>query len=100
MLLDHDFVNRWAKIVTDVDTDQCPIECVKKVIFRLDNRRQKTFNLDQLRRQNIDEESIERAVTSFITQNESHIMNMELVIDAIAVADIIQPETDKLLKGM
>ena len=100
MQLDHDFLKRWEKIVNDVDKDHCPIACVKKVIFRTRDRRQKTINLGTLRRQGIDDDSIEMAVSKFIEDNEDVITDMELVLDVEAVANIIQPETDKLLKNM
>jgi hypothetical protein len=100
MLLDHDFLKRWEQIVNDVDKDHCPISCVKKVVFRTRDRRQRSINIRNLRRQGIDEESIERAVGEFIEQNEAIIASMELVLDVEAVAEMVQPETDKLLKGM
>ena len=99
MLLDHDFLKRWEDIVNDVDKDHCPITCVKKVIFRT-RKGQKTINLRNLRRQGIDDDSIEQAVSGFIEDNEQIIRSMELVLDVEAVAGIVQPETDKLLKGM
>lgn len=100
MLLDHDFLARWEQIVSDVEKEHCPISCVKKVIFRTADRKQKTINLRQLRRQGIDDESIEQAVSTYINDNEENIMSMELVLDVERVAGIVQPETDKLLKGM
>ena len=100
MQLDDDFMARWEQIVNDVDKDHCPISCVKKVIFKTADRRQKTINLRHLRKQGIDDDSIESVVTSFIAENEENIMHMELVLDVEAVAELIQPETDKLLKGM
>ena len=42
----------------------------------------------------------EQAVSTFIEDNEKIIKSMELVLDVEAVAEIVQPETDKLLKGM
>ncbi len=100
MLLDHDFLAKWERIVNDVDKDHCPINCVKKVVFRTRDRRQKSINLRTLRRQGIDDDSIEQAVTNFINNHEEEIVSMELVLDVEAVAEIVQPETDKLLKGM
>ena len=99
MLLDHDFLKRWEDIVNEVDKEHCPITCVKKVIFRT-LKGQKTINLRNLRRQGIDDDSIEQAVSGFIADNEEVIRSMELVLDVEAVAGIVQPETDKLLKGM
>ncbi len=99
MLLNNDFLAGWEDIVNGVDKDHCPITCVKKVVFRT-RQGQKTINLRNLRRQGIDDDSIEQAVSSFIEDNEKNIKSMELVLDVEAVAEIVQPETDKLLKGM
>jgi hypothetical protein len=100
MQLDRDFLQRWEQIVNDVDKNHCPIECVKKVVFKTLDRKQKTINLRQLRKQGFDNDSIENAVSAFISENDGLIASMELVLDVEAVAEIIQPETDKLLKGI
>jgi hypothetical protein len=100
MQLDHDFLKQWEQIVNDVAKDHCPISCVKKVVFKTSDRKQKTINLRQLRRQGFDDDSIEAAVSQFISDNEEGIASMELVLDVEAVAELIQPETDKLLKGI
>lgn len=97
MQLDHDFLKGWERIVNDVEKDHCPIECVKKVVFRTTDRKQKTINLRRLRQQGFDDDSINQAVESFIHQNEDHIVSMEFVLDVERVAGMIQPETDRLL---
>ena len=100
MLLNNDFMARWEQIVKDVDMAHCPISCVKKVIFRTADRRQKTINLKSMRSQGIDDESIELAVTRYIEEHEDSITSMELLLDVEAVAELVQPETDKLLKNI
>ena len=100
MQLDHDFLKRWEQIVNDVDKDHCPISCVKKVVFKTVDRKQKTINLRSLRKQGFDDASLENAVSQFIEENEESIASMDLILDVEAVAEIIQPETDKLLKGI
>jgi hypothetical protein len=100
MQLDRDFLQRWEQIVNDVDKNHCPIECVKKVVFKTTDRKQKTINLRQLRKQGFNNDSIEQAVSIYISENDGLIASMELVLDVEAVAEIIQPETDKLLKGI
>jgi Asp-tRNA(Asn)/Glu-tRNA(Gln) amidotransferase B subunit len=100
MQLDDDFLARWEQIINDVDKDHCPTACVKKVVFKTTDRKQKTINLRQLRKQGIDDDSIETAVSNFITENEDNILSMELVLDVEAVAEIVQPETDRLLKDI
>ena len=100
MQLDQDFLKQWEGIVNDVAKDHCPISCVKKVVFKTSDRKQKTINLRQLRTPGFDDDSIEAAVSQFISDNEEAIASMELVLDVEAVAELIQPETDKLLKGI
>ena len=100
MQLDRDFLQRWEQIVNDVDKNHCPIECVKKVVFKTTDRKQKTINLRQLRKQGFNNDSIEQAVSVYISENDGLIASMELVLDVEAVAEIIQPEPDKLLKGI
>lgn len=97
MLLDQDFMRSWERIVNDVDKDHVPITCVKKVVFRTADRRQKSINLRTLRKQGIDDDTIESAVGRFIAENEDTIVSMELVLDVEAVAAAVQPETDRLL---
>jgi hypothetical protein len=91
---------RWEQIVKDIDMAHCPISCVKKVVFRTVDRRQKTINLKTMREQGLDDESIELAVTRYIEEHEDSIASMELLLDVEAVAEIVQPETDKLLKSI
>lgn len=98
MLLTEDFLEGWERIVDQVDKEHVPIDCVKKVVFRTRDRKQRTINLKKLRSQNIDIEGIERAVESFIQEHEDEIVSMEFILDVDAVASRLQPETDKLLK--
>jgi hypothetical protein len=95
-----DFLDQWGRIVNDVEKDHVPIECVKKVIFRHNDRRQKTLNLTNLRRQNLVSDEISAIVERYIQENEDEINSMEFVLDVEAVAAILQPETDKLLKDI
>jgi hypothetical protein len=100
MLLHNDFLRSWEDIVNQVEKQHIPITCVKKVIFRTRSRQQKTINLKRLRQQGMCNDDIEEIVEDFIQDNENSIASMEFVLDIEAVAHTIQPETDKLLKGM
>ena len=95
----EDFIKRWEEIVDQVDKDHVPIDCVKKVVFRTRDRRQKTINLRRLRAEGVDAEAIEQLVDKFVRGNDD-IVSMEFVLDVEAVAEILQPETDKLLRGI
>jgi hypothetical protein len=96
----EEWLHRWEEIVEQVDKEHIPIECVKKVVFRIDGGRQKTINLRKLKQQGIDMEDIHNIVDRFVQDNCDSITNMEFVLDIEAVAQLLQPETDKLLKGI
>jgi hypothetical protein len=100
MLLTNDFLKRWEDIVDQVEKHHIPIACVKKVVFRTREKRQKTINLKKLREQGLHNELIEDMVETFIRDHESDIFSMEFVLDIEAVAEQIQPETDKLLSNL
>jgi hypothetical protein len=95
-----DWLDRWEEIIDQVDKDHIPIECVKKVVFRLEGGRQKTINLRRLRDQGLDDEGVHTLVDRFVQDQSDNITNMEFVLDIEAVAQLLQPETDKLLKGI
>ena len=100
LLIDNDFLKRWEHIVDQVDKEHIPIDCVKKVIFRTRDRRQKTINLLRFREQGLEDDAIEHMVQNYIEANETNIASMEFVLDVKTVANRLQPETDKLLKGI
>lgn len=95
-----DWLDRWEEIIDQVDKDHIPIECVKKVVFRLEGGRQKTINLRRLRDQGLDDEGVHNLVDRFVQEQSDTITNMEFVLDIEAVAQLLQAETDKLLKGI
>ncbi len=100
MLLTDDFLKRWEDIVDQVDKEHVPIHCVKKIIFRTQDRRQRTINLRRLRDQGAAPAVVQSIVDKYIRENEQYIASMEFILDVEAVATMLQPETDKLLKGM
>ena len=95
-----DFLKKWEDIINDVDLNHIPLECVKKVVFRLLDNRQKTINLKNLKRQNLNFDEIGAIVERYLAENEDSVVSMEFVLDVEAVAELLQPETDKLLRGI
>lgn len=98
--LSEDWLKRWEEIVEQVDKDHVPIECIKKIVFRLTGGKQKTINLQRLKDQGLDSEEVDILVDRFVRENQDIISNMEFVLDIKAVAELLQPETDRLLKGI
>lgn len=100
MQLSDDFNSRWERIISEVHKTDVPLECIKKVIIKLTGGRQKTVNLRTLQKQGLSSEEIESLLTRTFSAFESEIRDVDFVVDPEAVAELVQPETDKLLKGM
>ena len=94
------FLERWEHLIAEVNKTDVPLECIKKVIVKLEGKKQKTINLANLKKQGLDWEEIETVVTRTLSGFGEGIRDVEFVVDISAVAEIIQPETDKLLKDL
>ena len=100
MQLDNDFNAKWEHIIAEDNKTDVPMECLKKVIIKLTGSRQKTVNLSLLRQQGLSAEEIEALLTRTFAEYGQQIRDVDFVVDIIAVAQIIQPETDNLLKNL
>ena len=92
-----DFLIQWEHIVAEVNKTDIPLECIKKVVVKLAGNRQKTINVHSLLRQGLDLAEVETTLTRFLTEHEHEIRDVDFVVDISSVANLIQPETDKLL---
>jgi hypothetical protein len=97
MQLTDDFLDQWERILADVNKTDVPLECIKKVVIKLDGGKQKTINIHTLRKQGLELEEVETMLTRFFTENDHCIRDVDFVVDIKAVANLVQPETDKLL---
>jgi hypothetical protein len=66
-------------------------------VVKLAGGRQKTINVHTLLRQGLDLSEVETMLTRFFNENDNNIRDVDFVVDVTAVANLIQPETDKLL---
>ena len=97
MQLSDDFLDQWEHIIAGVNKTDVPLECIKKVVIKLAEGRQKTINVHTLLKQGLELEEVETMLTRFFTENDQKIKDVDFVVDISAVANLVQPETDKLL---
>jgi hypothetical protein len=100
MPFSDEFIQQWEHIIEEVNKTEVPLECIKKVIIRLDDRKQKTINLSALRKQGLDLEEVEIVLTRTLTELGDTVRDIDFVVDVSEVAKMVQPETDKLLKDL
>jgi len=100
MQFSNEFLEKWEHIIDEVTKTEVPLECIKKIVIRLNGKRQRTINLNTLRRQGLDIEEIEVLLTRTLTELGDDVRDVDFIVDAVAVAKIVQPETDKLLEKL
>ena len=100
MPFSDEFIQQWEHIIDEVNKTEVPLECIKKVVIRLSDRKQKTINLSTLRRQGLDLEEVEIVLTRTLTELGDTVRDIDFVVDVSEVAKMVQPETDKLLKDL
>jgi hypothetical protein len=99
MPFSDEFIEKWEHIIRDVDVTEVPLECLKKVIIRLTGRKQKTINIQLLKRRGYKFDEIESMINTTLNELDLIITDVEFIVDVEIVAEIVQPATDKLLKG-
>jgi regulator of sigma D len=92
-----DFVKQWESIVEEVNKTDVPLECIKKILIKLVNGRQRTINIHTLTKQGLTMDDLESLVDRTLSELGTEIKDVEFVLDIKSVAALVQPETDKLL---
>ena len=100
MQFSDEFLARWEHIIEEVNKTEIPLECIKKVVIRLHGKKQRTINLATLKKQGLDMDELEIVLTRTLTEIGNQVRDIDFVVDAGLVAELVQPETDKLLNGL
>jgi hypothetical protein len=100
--LTPDLFSKWESIIDDVEKSKIPIHFIKKIIIKLEGRRQHTINVQVLFKQGMQDEEVEEVVTRKMSDLDKTdgIVNIEFLLDVKKIAEEVQPETDKLLNKM
>ena len=100
MQFSDEFIQRWEHIIRDVDATEVPIECLKKIVVKLSGKRQRTINIHTLKKQGLDYEEIESVIARNLLDYGEEVRDLDFILDVGAVAEMVQPETDRILRGL
>jgi hypothetical protein len=100
MSFSDEFLAKWEHIINEVNKTEVPLECIKKVVIKLGGRKQRTINLHTLRKQGLEFDEIEIVLTRTLNDLGNEVRDLDFVVDARSVAEIVQPATDSILKGL
>lgn len=95
-----EFIEKWEKLLEDVDKHQIPVEFIKKIVLKLVGRRQHTINIQRLLEQGLYPDEIEDAISTKLIELDELVTGIEFILNVESIAEIVQPETDKLLNGL
>lgn len=92
-----EFIAKWEHILEDVEKQKIPVQFIRKIIVKLEGKRQQTINIEKFLQQGLDPEQIEEAVGRKLHELDDQISSVEFVLNVQNIADTVQPETDRLL---
>ena len=91
---------KWEHIVEDVEKTKIPVEFIKKLVIKLNGRKQRSINIKAMIQQGFANEEIEEAVTRKLEEFDDDMIGIEFILDIENIADTVQPETDRILKNL
>lgn len=100
MFLSEEFLSRWEDLVGEVNKTDVPVDCIKRVVIKLKDGRRRYLNMSTLRKKGLDPLELEGVLNQKLEEYDSQIANVDFFVDVEQVADIVQPETDKMLGGL
>jgi hypothetical protein len=95
-----EFIQKWERLLEDVEKQKIPVEFIKKLVLKLEGKRQHTINIEKLLSQGLDPDQIEEVVSRKLHELDDVVVSIEFILNVQSIAETVQPETDKLLSGL
>ena len=96
----EELYKKWEAILDGVEKSRIPIRFVKKFVCKLEGRKQHTINIQNLLKQGLAPEDIEDIVNRKIEELDEYMVSFEIILNIDEIANVVQPETDKLLGNL
>lgn len=90
----------WKTIIEGVDKKEVPIHILQEILVKLIDGTIISIDIKQLMNDGMDPDDIETLLDSKFTELDAYIENVDFMIDIAKVVDTIQPETERVLKGL
>jgi hypothetical protein len=95
-----EFLAKWEHILEDVEKNKIPVQFIKKLVVKLQGKKQHTINIEKLLDQGLDPEQIEDVVSRKLNELDEQVVSIEFILNVQSIAETVQPETDKLLNKL
>lgn len=91
---------RWKDIVEGVDKKEVPITILQQIIVKLIDGTNISIDVKKLLSDGMVPNEIETMLDDKFIELDAYIQNVDFLIDIDKVVNAVQPETDKVLKGL
>ena len=95
-----EFIEKWEHILEDVEKNKIPVQFIKKLIIKLEGKKQQTLNIEKFLNQGLDPDQIEEVVSRKLQELDDSVVGVEFLLNVQSIADTVQPETDKILGNL
>ena len=95
-----EFIEKCEHILEDVDKNKIPVQFIRKLIVKLEGKKQQTLNIEKFLSQGLDPDQIEEVVSRKLQELDDLVVGVEFILNVQSIADTVQPETDKLLGNL
>jgi hypothetical protein len=98
--MEPEHLSKWQKLLEGIDKNHVPVQFIKKIVVKLVGKKQHTINIQSLLKQGLDPEEIEEVVSRKLNELDPLIVNFGFEFNVEFIADVVQPETDRLLNKL
>jgi hypothetical protein len=95
-----EFIEKWEHILEDVEKNKIPVQFIKKLVIKLEGKKQQTLNIEKFLSQGLDPDQIEEVVSRKLQELDDSVVGVEFLLNVQNIADAVQPETDKILGNL
>jgi hypothetical protein len=92
-----DNLSKWEQLLESVEKKHVPVQFIKKIIIKMLGKKQQTINIQNLLKQGLEPEEVEEVVSRKLYELDPMIVSVEFILSVETIAEVVQPETDKIL---
>lgn len=95
-----EFIEKWEHILEDVEKNKIPVQFIKKLVIKLEGKKQQTINIAKFLAQGLEPDQIEEVVSRKLHELDDQVISVEFILNVQSIADTVQPETDRFLNKL
>lgn len=102
--LSTEFLDKWKHIINDVEKSNIPTHLIDKLVIQLygidTTELTQIIDVGRLKEEGYHPEEIEEVINETLYELNDYIDSVDFFLDIDAVAQEVQPETDKILNNL